>query len=181
MTKEDLQEKLVARYEAVGIKMSKEMAWKAFREGIYAVADTLLSNPEDNLALSGVGRFEILKAAPRKSKIGLVEYIPRLRFRTSTRINAFLETSMGQVPDPAKLEAAKAKIRAEGGVPNFGPRVAKAKPDVVAEPFSKVEAAKAAAAKAAAKPAAAKAAAKPATKSAPAAPAPAAPVADDFD
>ena len=38
MTKEDLQEQLVKRYEAVGIKVSKETAWKMFREGVYAVA-----------------------------------------------------------------------------------------------------------------------------------------------
>lgn len=126
-SKEDLQEVLVAKFAELGVKVSKENAWKVYKAGQDAIIETCLKDKEMACSLSGIGRFEIMKAKPRKSKVGVVEFIPRLRFRPSSRVNEALEQALGQVPDPAKIEAVKAKLKSEGKLTsNLPPRVPKA-------------------------------------------------------
>lgn len=122
-SKEDLVENLVPELEAIGIKVSKANAWNAFKACMNAAVATTLADEGNALSLSGVGKFEVLKAQPRSSKIGLVEFVPRLRFRPSVRITERIEEAMGQVPDEKKMAAAKEKLRAEG---KGGPFAAKA-------------------------------------------------------
>lgn len=148
-SKEDVQELLQKRFEAVGAAVSKENAWKLFKEAIHGIVDLCLEDQDNAVSLSGIGKFEILKVAPRQSKVGVVEYIPRLRFRPSTRINEYLEEKMGQVPDVKKMEAVKAKLMAAGKLRhNLPPRPAKdpaaeeAKPTSAVKPAEKKDAAK---------------------------------------
>ena len=108
-SKEDVQEVLQAKFQEIGVKVSKETAWKGFKACIDAVVDTCLKDDKNTVSLSGVGKFEILRVVPRQSKVGVVEFIPRLRFRPSTRINEFIEEAMGQKPDADKRQAEVAR------------------------------------------------------------------------
>ena len=74
--------------EQFGIKISKEAAWKAFKGLIALVVGDVIS--KGRLSLSGVGVFEIQKCGPRKSRIGKFNYVPKFRFRPSTKIDTHL-------------------------------------------------------------------------------------------
>lgn len=145
-SKEDLQEVLVGKFNELGVKVSKENAWKLYKAGQEAIVETCLKDKELACSLSGIGRFEIMKAKPRKSKVGVVEFIPRLRYRPSSRVNEQLEAAMGQVPDPKKIEAVKAVLKAEGKLKtNLPPRPPKvAAPAPSAAPTTPAPAASAA-------------------------------------
>lgn len=139
-SKEDLQEVLSTKFGELGVKVSKENAWKLFKAGIEAAVETCIKDKELACSLSGVGRFEIMKAKPRGTKVGVVEFIPRLRFRPSSRINEFLETQMGQVPDPTKRAAVRADLEKAGKLKtNLPPRAKKEPTAAPATPAPKAE------------------------------------------
>jgi len=135
-TKEDFVEILKEALESAGVSLSKDKTWKVFKVAVNSIVEAALTDEKDNaLVLSGIGRFEIIKASPRQSKIGVVDFVPKIRWRASSRVDELLQTRMGQVPDPEKLKASKealaaAAVAAGRPVSNLPPRTpAEKKPE----------------------------------------------------
>jgi len=128
ITKDAFAESLQAVLTEQGVKCSKEKAWLTFKGFVKVIVDGVIEDPDDKISLAGIGSFEMLRAAARSSKIGLVDFVPKLRWRTSSKIDAYMEEATGQVPDPEKRQALKEKLRAEGKITsNLPPRDPKAK------------------------------------------------------
>lgn len=123
ITKDAFAESLQAQMNEHGYKTSKEKSWKLFKAFVKVIVDGVVEDPDNKISLAGIGNFEMLKAAARSSKKGLVDFVPRLRWRTSSKVDAYLEEATGQVPDPEKREALKAKMRKDGTLTsNLPPR-----------------------------------------------------------
>lgn len=110
--------------DTAGIKISKATAWDLFKEIILGTVEFVENQPlekaeegdEDSLGvrrlpLAGVGAFEVLNVKPRATKAGLRKdeqgnwvrdeslkvwpYVPRFRFRPSSKISERLEKVFG--------------------------------------------------------------------------------------
>jgi len=125
-SKEDFVEILQQELRNIGIDMSKEKGWTIFKTCIDSVVIGCLRDADNVISLGGIGRFEIVKAAPRLTKIGVVDFVPKLRFRPSSKIEDRLMTEMGQVPDPEKLKIRREELEKEGvQISNLPPRAKK--------------------------------------------------------
>jgi len=141
--KEHIQQTLAAS----GIEVNRNLAWQIYKDVIYATCAFTLKDSEKRLPLSGVGTFTIRESVPRKGKADEYNYVPRLKFKPSSRISALLEEAL---PECRKdFTEAKAAASAKG-------KAAVAKK--VAKPAPVVEEEEAPVAKKAAKKAVAKAA-----------------------
>jgi len=152
-SKEDFTEILQESFKGVGLETSKEKGWVIFKTCMDAVVSGCLKDKENTISLGGVGKFEIIKAAPRLTKVGVVDFVPKLRFRPSSKIDERLMAEMGQTPDPGKMKARREALEKEGKVvSNLPPRKkaeekAEAAPAAPAAPKAAPKAAPAASAK----------------------------------
>lgn len=124
ITKEGFAETLQTVLNQHNVKTSKERAWKIFKSIIFSIADSVVVDDDNKISLSGIGNFELLKATPRGTKEGVVDYVPRLRYRPSSKINTMLEEATDQVPDPEKVAKKRAELEKAGklttNLPNRG-------------------------------------------------------------
>lgn len=119
--KEHLQKIIKA---TAGVKVSKATAWNLFKDIILGTVEFTENQPLEKaeegdeeslgvrrLPLAGVGAFEVLNVKPRASKAGLKKneagewvrdeslkvwpYVPRFRFRPSSKISERLEKVFG--------------------------------------------------------------------------------------
>lgn len=104
--------------EILGKKISRDQAWKLFKESFDTSVNFLVLDAENRLPLSGIGTFEIRKSKPRPpvsgapSKLAKYETIPHLKFKPSSRYRDFLFAKFGI--DPADAAAAEAETASEG-------------------------------------------------------------------
>lgn len=136
-SKEDFTEILQKTLEGIELKTSKEKAWIVFKACIDAVVTGCLKDKDNVISLGGVGKFEIIKASPRLTKVGVVDFVPKLRFRPSSKIDERILAEMGQVPDPAKLALRRAALEKEGKIVSNLPVREKAAPAAPAVPEEK--------------------------------------------
>jgi len=115
---DQFKQKLQKEYtEILGTKISKDKAWAIFKAGKAVVVDFVINDKDNTLALSGVGKYEILKKQPRKVQgrtpklEGKIPFLPLLRFRPSERIKNYLLLKMAGYD--VKAENAKAAKAAE--------------------------------------------------------------------
>lgn len=126
ITKEGFVEALVIVCEGQNIKLSKDKTWKLFKGFVNSIVDQVAKDADNKISLSGIGNFEMIKASPRGTKVGVVDFVPRMRWRASTRINALLEEMTDQVPDPDKVAAKRAELEKAGKLTsNLPPRDSK--------------------------------------------------------
>lgn len=93
--------------QTTGQKISKADAWELFKNIINGTVEFTLNQEDLKLPLSGLGKFEILKTKPRKSKAGLDAdgnpdpnlkpwpFVPRFRFYPSVSIDRDVEHFFG--------------------------------------------------------------------------------------
>jgi len=99
--------------EVLGTKISKDKAWALYKAGMATVVDFVVDDKDLCLALSGVGKFEVLKKQPRKVQgrtpklEGKIPFLPLFRFRPSERIKNYLLLKLAGYD--VKAEAAKAE------------------------------------------------------------------------
>lgn len=55
---------------------------------------------------------------PRSTKVGVVDFVPRIKWRPSSAINDLLEEKTGQVPNPNLRAKKRAELEAEGKLTN---------------------------------------------------------------
>lgn len=126
ITKEKFVEALVDVYVENGVNISRDKLWKLFKATVHSIVDQVIDDEDSRIALSGIGVFEMIRANPRCSKVGVVDYVPRLRYRPSTSINTIMEIKTDQVPDPDKMAKVRAQLEKDGKlVCNLPPRKAK--------------------------------------------------------
>lgn len=75
-------------------KISKEKAWKVFKGLIALIVGNVIK--KGRLSLSGVGVFEVQKCGARKSRVGKFLYVPKFRFRPSSKIDDHLMKQFSQ-------------------------------------------------------------------------------------
>ena len=104
--KELFSERMQAVLKENRIGISKENSWQLFKSVIEMMVDSCLEDDDNKIVLAGIGKFEIVKSAARGTKKSVVDFVPRLRWWGSKRINEYLELAFDQVPDP-ELRAIK--------------------------------------------------------------------------
>lgn len=75
-------------FEEIGQKISKEAAWSLFKKIFEKTVNLACEMP---VSLAGIGKFEVQKMKPRKSKVGVVPFVPRFKLRSSSSISRYLE------------------------------------------------------------------------------------------
>lgn len=111
--------------EVLGQKLSRETAWKLFKECLDTTVVFVAKDEEKKLPLSGVGTFLIKMSPPRKpvvregeeakeSKYAGIPELPRFRYKISERYKKYLlEEIVGyKEPEAPKQEAAPKKDEA---------------------------------------------------------------------
>lgn len=117
-TKEAFVEELQKIMNENGIKCSKETAWKVYKGMVGNIVAMVTADEDNKISLAGIGNYELIKSTPRGTKEGVVEFVPRLRWRPSSKINTLLEELTGQVPDPEKVAAKRAELEKAGKLHN---------------------------------------------------------------
>ena len=75
--------------EVLGIKVSKAKAWEFYKTLIYKTVTDVADN--GRIPISGVNTWEIQNCGARKGKIDTHNFVPKFRFRASSKIDDYLE------------------------------------------------------------------------------------------
>lgn len=104
----------------LGKKISRETAWKLYKECIDTTVVFVSKDEEKKLPLSGVGTFQIKMSPPRKpvvregeepkkSKYADLPELPRFRFKPSERYRKYLLEELTDYKEPVEEESLKAE------------------------------------------------------------------------
>jgi hypothetical protein len=129
--KELLQHNLGA---ILGMKISKEIAWKLFKETVETPVSFCLTLPAEDrrLPLAGLGTYSIRMSKPRapvtragaekkESRYAGFKEIPHFRFKPSDRIRKFLDSTILGLQAPAGEEPAAATTAAPAAATTAAP------------------------------------------------------------
>lgn len=78
--------------ETLGVKVSKQKAWEMYKTLIYKTVTDVVEN--GRIPISGVNTWEVQQCGARKSKAESHNFVPKFRFRTSSKIDEFLEQAV---------------------------------------------------------------------------------------
>lgn len=113
--KDDVMKKLQPRInEIMGKTISIENCWILTQAVVAGIVDCCLDDlvtkrDEGNpgrFSIPALGRMEIFKAKPRKSKIGQVEFVPKVKFRSSDILENKIALALGVQMPPKEGDAA---------------------------------------------------------------------------
>ena len=94
-------------FQELGVKVSKEKAWNAFKAIQYGTVEHVLHLEDKRLSLAGIGAFEILESKSRGQKAGLDKEgnpiegaevwpcVPRYKIYPSSVVSAMVEKAYG--------------------------------------------------------------------------------------
>jgi len=83
--------------DRLGEKVSKETSWNLFKDVLFGTLQFTCNQEDKRVPLSGVGRFEVIRAVARSSKKEEgKKFTPKFRFYPSTSMDTLVQQLMGE-------------------------------------------------------------------------------------